>query len=100
MSDSGKLILKFLIVLVIFPSIAYLAAGLSGFVLAWPMMLLSKSSQEIGFTVFKVATTAIGLLGGFLFSWKVWPKETVEATHGQVSRRFGPSAPTEHERKL
>jgi hypothetical protein len=40
------------------------------------MMLLSKSSQEIGFTVFKMATTAIGLLGGFLFSWKVWPKET------------------------
>jgi hypothetical protein len=81
MSDSGKLILKLLIVLVIFPSIAYLASILSGFVLIWPLMLLPKSSQALGFTVFKVATTAIGIVGGFLLSWRVWPRTAVGPGH-------------------
>lgn len=82
MSDSGKLILKFMIVFVIFPTIAYLAAILSGFVLIWPVALLPKSSQETGFAVLEVVTTAISLLGGFLFSWRIWPRETIETTHG------------------
>jgi len=75
MSYSGKLILKFLVVLVIFPSMAYLAAILSGLVLSWPLTLLPKSSQAIGFTVFKVVTTVIGFLGGFAVSWRVWPRD-------------------------
>ena len=88
MSDAGKLILKFIIVLVIFPTMAHLTTILSGFVLMFPALLLPKGLQEIWFPVVKVATIVIGLLGGFLFSRRIWPREAAES--GDLSAGTGP----------
>jgi hypothetical protein len=92
MSYPGKLILKFLVVLVIFPSMAYLAAILSGLVLSWPLALLPKSSQAIGFTVFKVVTTVIGFLGALPSRGEFGPEMPLGlAIYQQLSRGKEPA---------
>ncbi|HEX3131584.1 MAG TPA: hypothetical protein VH394_29880 [Thermoanaerobaculia bacterium] len=78
MSDSGsdKLLIKVMIVVFVFPTLAWLTQFLAGLVLAGLMLLLPRSAQGIGLPVIKVVTTIMGFLGGFLISRMIWPRET------------------------
>jgi hypothetical protein len=75
MPDSGKLAIKVLIVLFVFPTFSWLIQFLVAFVLSWPMLLLPKSAQDNGLTVLNVVSTVLGFLGGFLISRMIWPRE-------------------------
>ncbi len=75
MPTSQQLPVKFAIVLIVFPTIAYVTTLVTGLALMLPMLLLPSSLFIPALPILKIVTNACGLAGGLLVSWKIWPRE-------------------------
>ncbi len=72
-SPSDHLLTKIMIVIFVFPMLAWVISALAGLVLSLPAFLLPKSGAFQYLEVVMWVAEGVGLVGAFLISRRIWP---------------------------
>lgn len=78
MTPNGQLLIKIMIVIFVFPTLAWVISALVGLVLSLPAFLLPESGVYQYLKVIMWVSQVVGVVGAFLISRRIWPSK-VEA---------------------